>query len=159
MKKIVVFCMAPLAFSAVAGSEVNVELVSGFHASAHPAVAIAGGGKAYAYGVRGGTLMETQGGKRFRFSVDCTGLDRMMGDKTTGNGHCAWSDVDGDSIYVSLKTGEQGNHYTLEGGTGKWANASGSLETSFTYLPSPSDHLYLGVEEGRGTISSPAGGK
>ena len=159
MKKLLVFCIALLAFAASAANDMEVELISGFHATAHSPVATGTDAQAYAYGVRGGTLLQADGGARYRFSIDCTGLDRMVNGKTVGTGHCAWSDAGGDLLYVSLQTGPEGNRYKISGGTGVWADATGTIKTRFTYLPSPADNLYLGVEEGTGTLSRPKPGE
>lgn len=156
MKTILVLCFSLFSLAATAASEVKVELTSGFHAAAYPAVATGAGAQAYGYSVLGGTLIQAASGDNFRFSVDCTGFDQMVDGKTTGLGHCAWSDVDGDHLYVSLSTGHEGNRYRINGGSGKWSDASGTIDTHFTYLPSPRENLYLGVEEGRGTLSLPS---
>lgn len=143
--------------SVAAANDVKVELVSGFHAEAHPAIASGSDSTSYSYNVLGGTRLTTRGGERFLFSISCTGLDRAQGSQTTGSGRCAWSDGDNDMIYVQTDTGVDGNRYTITGGSGKWANARGSIHTRFTYLPSPREHLYLGVEEGSGIISHQPG--
>lgn len=140
-----------------AAETLDVELTGGFHAVGHPSIATGEKSQAYAYAVRGGTVLHSRDGRRIRVAIDCAGLDRVnSGGETTGSGHCTWSDADGDRLFVSLQTADGGNAYTITGGSGKWRAASGSIRTRFSYLPSPEPVLFLGVEEGAGQISAPA---
>ena len=132
----------------------QVQLVSGFSAVGHPAIATGEKSQAFTYSVTGGSILTMENGDKVRVSIDCAGIDAEGGDQNTeGHGHCVWRDADDDKLFVALKTQASGNRYSVSGGTGKWSGASGSIDTVFTYLPAPAADIYLGVEEGKGTIN------
>lgn len=136
----------------IAGSQ-TVILVGGFVAVGHPAIATGPESQTFTYGVRGGMILELQSGQKIKLSIDCTGIDSVgKGQETDGHGNCVWRDGDDDQLFVSLKTNASGNRYSIAGGTGKWRASTGSINTTFTYLPAPAPELFLGVEEGRGYL-------
>ncbi|MBT3830270.1 MAG: hypothetical protein HOB98_20805 [Gammaproteobacteria bacterium] len=136
----------------IAGSQ-PVTLVGGFVAVGHPAIATGPEGQTFTYGVRGGMILEMPSGQKIKLSIDCTGIDSVgKGQQTDGHGHCVWRDGDDDQLFVSLKTIASGNRYSITGGTGKWRASTGSIDTTFTYLPAPAPELFLGVEEGSGHL-------
>ena len=143
----------------IAGSQ-PVSLVGGFVAVGHPAIATGPEGQTFSYGVRGGMILEMQSGQKIKLSIDCTGIDFVgKGQETGGHGYCVWRDGDDDQLFVSLKIVASGNHYSITGGTGKWRASSGSIDTTFTYLPAPAPELFLGVEEGSGHLERRASDK
>ncbi|PLW83619.1 hypothetical protein CWI75_04520 [Kineobactrum sediminis] len=140
--------------AAAIAEPVQITLSGGFHATGHAPVATGPVGQAYAYSVRGGTVLRSGNNLDIPVSIDCTGLDHVNEQQeTTGRGNCVWRDADDDKLFLSLTTGQNGNTYVLTGGTGKWSGIEGTIATGFTYLPSPEENLYLGVEEGTGALN------
>lgn len=136
---------AQAAFSAV------VSWTAGVHAVIHPSVAAADGGSFYAYTVTGGMTLKLDGNDH-ALSIHCTGLDRAGESGLRGQGACTWTDADGGVLSVELETSEAGNAYTITGGTGRWAGAKGELNSSFAFLPGPSETFILGTESGSGQL-------
>ncbi|SFQ17844.1 hypothetical protein [Tranquillimonas alkanivorans] len=74
-------------------------------------------------------------------SGPCFGSVMMLGGATSGGGHCAFTDGDGETALVSFEvTGmsEEGaltGDWTTEGGTGKWERAEG--QGTFSSLSDP----------------------
>ena len=156
MFKKIFFGLSSLVFSAAssAADSTSVELLGGFHAVANPAIATSTSAQVFTYSVRGATKLTLQTGEVVRVSIDCTGIDQVGNEQATlGVGYCVWRDEDDDKLFVSTETEGEGNVWEISGGTGKWANVSGSIATRFVYLPSPDEHIYLGIEEGRGEIN------
>ncbi|HEY7775250.1 MAG TPA: hypothetical protein VIC02_01815 [Kineobactrum sp.] len=142
------------ASAATVAEPVQITLSGGFHATGHAPVATGPAGQAYAYSVRGGTVLRSANKLQIPVSIDCTGLDQVNEQQqTTGLGNCVWRDGEDDKLFLSLTTGQNGNTYVLTGGTGKWSGIEGTITTGFTYLPSPGENLYLGVEEGTGALN------
>lgn len=152
MKQLIqtVFAGTLLSVSVVHASEVT--LYSGFHATVGEPIEGSNGTSIYSYVVRGGSTLKLADGKEIDVSIDCLGTDQAVGQDVTGTGNCVWSISDADKIFVALKTSEGGNSYTVVGGTGQYVRASGQLNTSFVYLPSPAG-VYLGVERGKGVLN------
>ena len=136
------------------GEDVSITLTGGFAASVNPAVATGEDRQAFTYQVHGASVLKTASGTTYRLSVNCVGYDEVgEGTDTEGSGRCTWSDADGHSIYVVVTTVGNGNRYTCTGGSGKWNGARCEIDTTFTYLPSPDESLFLGTDEGNGTLS------
>lgn len=132
-----------------------VTMTGGFQAEAHREIASGADSKAMVYSVLGSIRLAIGKAEPQPLSVECLGFDETgKGGATVGEGRCVWKDAAGDALYVSLATKGSGNSYTVTGGTGKWAGASGELVTSFAYLPAPEGVLLLS-EAGSGQLSTP----
>lgn len=132
-----------------------VTLTGGFQAEVHREIVSGSDKKAMVYSVLGSLRMAIGKAGPQPFSAECLGFDETgTRGVTTGIGRCVWKDAAGDALYVTIATQGDGNGYTVTGGTGKWANASGELATKFIYLPAP-EGVFLLSEAGSGQISAP----
>ncbi len=130
----------------------DVTLTSGFHATVSEAIEGPNGTSIYTYVVRGGSTLTLASGEQIDVSIDCLGTDQTLGETVSGAGNCVWRASEKDQLFVSLATEEGANTYTVTGGAGRFSGATGSLTTSFVYLPSPKS-VYLGVERGHGSLN------
>lgn len=145
------------ALSVQAADNIKVDLVGGFHAETGKLISTGGDKSAFVYSVLGASVLSDQKGNSWRFSVDCLGFDEIGGGAATaGIGRCNWADADNDKLHISLSTKGESNRYKINGGTGKWAGASGEIISNFVYLPAPSSETFLGTDEGKGFIQAPA---
>ena len=139
---------------------IKVELMGGFYAQSERTITQGGDKSAFVYSVLGGTRLTASNGSSWRLSIECLGFDELGGQHgTAGTGRCIWSDGNGDQLFVTVSTVGEGNRYDVTGGTGKWLGATGQIDTVFTYLPAPSEIVFLGVDEGKGSISTPLASK
>lgn len=83
----------------------------------------------------------------------CLGLEEVESDTGAGtlNGHCTYTDADGDKIFEALRIerpsgGEEASgKATLTGGTGKFEGIRGEVTHTRRLLPSPTDGVYPGI--------------
>lgn len=131
-------------------------LVGGFHATASPSITTGEKSSAFVYEVKGASVLTSYDKKNtVKVSIDCLGFDELGSSAgTVGTGRCIWRDSEDHHLYVTVSTRGEKNVYTITGGTGKWSNASGEITTDITYLPSASETVYLGTDNGSGSIST-----
>ena len=141
------------AFVASAVTAAPATFSSGLEAEVHREIATGPNSKSFTYTVLGATNLTVQGQAARALSVECIGIDSEAKSGTSGQGSCIWKENNTDVLYLALKTSASGNRYTVTGGTGKWAGATGEFDTSFTYLPGPQNVLLL-TENGRGEIAA-----
>ena len=155
--KVTVFIALAVFSASIAASEkVAVNLTGAFHAVTEKLINTGEEQSAFIYSVLGASKLADKKGNEWKFSIECLGFDEIGSSKTTsGVGRCSWTDVDKDKLYVSLHTEGESNRYKINGGTGKWAEASGEIVSHFEYLPAPSPEIFLGVDEGKGYLSFP----
>jgi len=145
-----------LSGSLAAAEKINVNLTGAFHAVTESQISTGENQSALIYSVLGATKLTDNKGNEWKFSTDCLGFDEVgTTQATSGIGRCSWVDGDKDSLYVRLHTEGESNHYKVNGGSGKWAGASGEIISKFDYLPAPSPEIYLGIDEGKGYLSAP----
>lgn len=144
------------ALGASADTKMDVSLMGGFYASSERSISLGKDKSAFVYSVLGAVTLSDNNGNRWQVSIECLGFDEMGGGAgTQGVGRCTWKDVDNHHLFVSVSTHGERNRYTVLGGTGKWLGAEGQIDTNFTYLPAPSETIFLGTDEGKGRISKP----
>ena len=132
-----------------------VAFTGGFQAVAHREIDTGADRKALVYSVLGSLMLSFAGEPPRAVSAECLGFDENgPNGATAGTGRCLWRDGDGDRLYVSIATAGSGNVYTVNGGTGKWQDASGELRTTFAYLPAP-EGTFLLSESGNGRLTRP----
>ena len=139
------------AFAASAVTAAPATFSSGLKAEVHREIATGPNSKSFTYTVLGATNLTVQGQAARALSVECIGIDSEANGGTSGQGSCIWKETNNDVLYLALKTSGSGNRYTVTGGTGRWAGATGEFNTTFTYLPGPQNALLL-TESGRGQI-------
>ena len=144
------------ALGASADTKMDVSLIGGFYANSERNISLGKHKSAFVYSVLGAVTLSNSKGSRWQVSIECLGFDELgSASGTQGVGRCTWKDVDNHHLFVSVSTHGDSNRYTLLGGTGKWAGAEGQIDTNFTYLPAPSETIFLGTDEGKGRISKP----
>jgi len=145
-----------LVTGAANAEKLNINLSGAFYAPGGHAITLGGEKSAFTYSVYGASNLQIVKGKKLRISVECLGFDELGNSAgTQGVGRCHWIDESNDKLFAAIKTAGEGNQYQIIGGTGKWENATGTIITSFVYLPTTSNKFYLGTEDGAGTIDAP----
>ncbi|WP_077343485.1 hypothetical protein [Pseudocolwellia agarivorans] len=147
--------------SGLANAEkLQVNLSGSFYAPAGHSIGLGEDKSAFVYSVYGASnltiSLKTAAEQKLRVSVECLGFDEL-GNKegTQGVGRCVWIDESNDKLFASISTKGETNQYKITGGTGKWKDSTGTLNTHFVYLPTSSNKFYLGTDDGKGTISAP----
>ena len=154
--KIAVAALLVCSSTANAARMMEVNLTGGFYATSERTISLGGEKSAFVYSVLGASTLSDNKGNTWRVSLECLGFDELGSQSGThGVGRCIWKDAENDQLFVSVSTVGESNRYDVLGGTGKWAGASGQIDTNFTYLPSPSETIFLGTDEGSGRISAP----
>jgi hypothetical protein len=152
-----ILCCSGLATTVTAAPTMDVSLTGGFYATSERTIGLGGEKSAFVYSVMGASTLSDGKGGKWRISIECLGFDELGNSSgTQGVGRCIWKDADNHHLYVSVSTHGETNRYTLLGGTGKWDGAKGKIDTNFTYLPAPSETVFLGTDEGKGRISAHA---
>ena len=159
VKKIVSWSLlCGIAIGVSADTKMDISLIGGFYASSERSISLGDKKSAFVYSVLGASTLSDGKGGRWRVSIECLGFDELGNETgTQGVGRCTWKDADNHHLFVSVSTHGDTNRYILLGGTGKWLGVEGQIDTHFTYLPAPSENIFLGTDEGKGRISKPTG--
>lgn len=127
-----------VAFAATAHAN-PVVMTGGWVADFSPAMRVSADSSATVFEFQGSYKLSGAGRADVYLLTTCIGMEtatREAGGKTltTGSGRCELKDASGDKLVAAMETAFDGFTLNIDGGTGKWASARGTLvsKESFT---------------------------
>lgn len=133
-----------------------VILNGGWVAEFSPAVPDAPDRSTTVFRFEGSYKMTLSGAEEVYFLTTCVGMEASTKSKsgdtvTKGNGRCKLKDKQGDTILASMETAFDGFTLRIDGGTGRWSGAKGTIISKETFTVE-SDEQLKGFSNAKGNV-------
>lgn len=130
--------LALFAASAHVAAAESATMTGGWEASLSPSIQQSANRSAFVFQLEGSYKLTTASKGDTYFLLKCVGLDVVTQVNTnessaTGTGRCELKGKSGEKLLAAMETTADGFTLHIDGGTGKWAQASGRLVSKETF--------------------------